>query len=109
MPAQIKTGAYASGQLANVPGESVVLNRFGVYPRKIVRPAGPFLLYILNRLPGHTEHFSVTFDQDNAAELTGLDTATAKPNTSMLLDLQPGKYRIALRSRADLTLTVEIQ
>jgi hypothetical protein len=67
-PAQLKSGAYTPGQLANVPGEAVIVNKFGVYPQKIVRTEGPFLLYVLNRQPGHTEHFFVTLDQDNAAE-----------------------------------------
>ncbi|HXM40627.1 MAG TPA: hypothetical protein VN924_05210 [Bryobacteraceae bacterium] len=106
--AQLKNATYAPGQLAHVPGEPVIVNKFGVYPLKIVRSEGPFLLYIENRLPGHTDHYSVTLDQANAAELVGLDTTAAKFNASALLDLDPGTYLVRFRVRTELSFTIQI-
>jgi hypothetical protein len=105
---QLKKTSYAAGQLAHVPGEPVIVNRFGTYPQKITRGEGPFLLYIQNRLPGHADHYSVTLDQADAPELVGLDTTATKFDASALLNLEPGSYRVQLRERSDLSFAIQI-
>jgi hypothetical protein len=100
---------YAKDQLVVVPSEVVMVNRFGVTPTKIVRPPGPFVLFVENRLPGHTEHYSLTLDQDGAAEFAGMDTKSDKLRNSTLLDLLPGKYRVRFRNRAEFSVAIEIQ
>ena len=107
--AQLKNSAYARGQLTVVPAETVVVNRFGIYPETIVRPEGPFVLYIVNQLRGHLEHFSLTLEQDEATELIGIDTEEQHFRSSALLDLKPGKYRLRFRKSSQLSLTLEIQ
>lgn len=108
-PAQLKNATYQPGQLARVPGEAVVVSRFGVSPAKIVRGQGPFLLLIMNRFPGHAEHFSIALDQANAPTLVGLSTSSAAPTTSTLLDLMPGTYRVSFQNQTNLSFTIEIQ
>jgi hypothetical protein len=107
--AQVKTTTYAQGQLVVLPSEAVLINRFGVYPPKIVRPEGPFVLFIENRLPGHSEHFSLGPDQNGAPELLGMDTGPQKFRNSILVDLQPGKYRVHFRNNPGVSVPIEIK
>jgi hypothetical protein len=107
--AQLKNTTYPPGSLPHVPGSPVVVNRFGVSPSTIVRQEGPFVLVIMNRLPGHTEHLSIGLDQPNSPELVGLDTSAAKTLASAFLDLQPNTYRVSFRNNPNLSLTVVIK
>jgi hypothetical protein len=79
--------------------EPVVVKLSGVYPLKIVRPKGPFILYIENRLPGHAAHFSLTLNQANAPELIGLDTAVTTPRSHLILDLLPNTYVLHIQNQ----------
>jgi hypothetical protein len=106
---QVKSAAYSSNQLVVIPGEPVMVTRFGIYPQKLVRPEGPFVLFVENRLPGHTEHFSLTLDQNGAAELLGMDSGPQKIRNSILLDLMPGHYRLHLQNNSQLSVAIEIQ
>ena len=107
--AQLNTATYQTGQLAHVQSEAVVISRFGVSPPKIVRAQGAFLLCIQNRMAGHAEQFTITLDQANAAGLATLNTTSAKPATSMLLDLKPGTYLVSFQNQKNLSFTIEIQ
>jgi hypothetical protein len=107
---QLKTSVYA--QPPAVVVEPVIVKPSGIYPRQIVRPQGPFVLYIDNRLPGHAGHFSLTLDQDKAPELSGLDTNALKSRSSILLDPLPGTYRLQIqtsdRKSTGLSLVIQI-
>jgi len=96
LQAQLKNTQYT--QLPAMAIEPVIVKPVGVYPQKIVRPQGPFLLYIENRLPGHAAHFSLTLNQANAAELTGLDTNSGSFRAQTILDLMPGVYVLHFQS-----------
>ncbi len=106
--AQLKNRSYSRGELAVVPGEPIVVTEFGVYPDKIVRPEGPFVLFIENRLPGHTERFSLTLDRDEV-ELRALNTTARKFHDATLVDLEPGKYRLRFGKRPGFWVLIEIQ
>jgi hypothetical protein len=107
--AQLNNSSYAPGQLAHVPGEPIVVNRFGVYPKNIIRKQGPFILMIENRLPGHTAHYSLTLDQGNGGELVGFDTAPGRFRISRLLDLKPNNYVLRFPNTDSLFVTIQIQ
>jgi hypothetical protein len=77
--------------------EPLIVKQEGVYPQKIVRPQGPFVLYIENRLPGHSTHFSISLSQANATELVGYDTSASSPRTANILNLLPGTYNLHFR------------
>lgn len=96
--AQLKTTQYA--QLPAAAIEPIIIKPSGVYPQKIVRPQGPFVLYVENRLPGHTAHLSLTPNLANAPELTGLDTTAPSPRSFRLLDLMPGSYLLHIPNAA---------
>jgi hypothetical protein len=107
--AQLKTVTYPTGSLDHAPGSPVVVTRFGVYPQQIIRKEGPFVLAIQNRLPGHTEHVSLTLDQNNAPELLGLDTSSVQTHAAALLDLEPNTYRVRFRENPTFSFTIVIQ
>jgi hypothetical protein len=106
---QLRTTVYS--QPPAVVVEPVIVKPSGIYPSKIVRPQGPFILYIENRLPGNAGHFSLALDQASAAELTGLDTDKLTFRSSVLLDLLPGTYRLQIQTsdRKSTGLSVVIQ
>jgi hypothetical protein len=109
--------ASAWGQLKNtvysqppaVVVEPLIVKESGFYPQKIVRPEGPFVLYIENRLPGHTGHFSLTLAQTNAAELVGLDTTAVAWRGATFLDLQPGNYQLRIPGSQGWSVAIQIQ
>ena len=115
--AQLNTATYA--QQPNIVVETLVIKASGVYPQKIVRPKGPFVLYVENRLPGHAAHFSLTLNQTNASELIGLNTIAAKFTSYTLVDLLPNTYVLHIQpqgtsqsmnslSQSALSVTIEI-
>jgi hypothetical protein len=104
---QLKTTTYA--QAPPVVVEPLIVKNSGFYPQKIVRPAGPFVLYIENRITPHTGHFSLTLNQANAPELTGLDISASSWQTSKLLDLQQGTYLLHFPGAQNWSLVIEIQ
>ncbi len=109
-PAQQRNVSYASGSLVNVPAEPVVVDQFGISPRNgITRSVGPFLLCIRNRHGNNTEHFSLTLDTAGATEILSLDTSPQKIQGSILVDLQPGKYRLRLTNSSALSVAIVIQ
>jgi hypothetical protein len=95
--AQLKNTQYA--QMPPMAIEPIIVKASGVYPAKIVRPQGPFLLYIENRLTGHAAHFSLALNQTNASEFFGLDTNALAPRTSNMLDLMPGTYLLTIQNQ----------
>jgi hypothetical protein len=104
---QLKSTQYS--QPPAVVVETVIVTPSGILPKQIVRPEGPFLLYIENRLPGHVEHFSLTLDQGGGPpELIGLDTNPASWRGAILIDPKPGSYRLRFRGRSDLSLPIQI-
>jgi hypothetical protein len=109
-PAQQRNVSYATGSLANVPAESVVVDQIGISPQSgITRSVGPFLLCIWNRRGNNTEHFSLTLDTAGAAQILSLDTSPQKFHGSVLVDLQPGKYRLRLTNSPGLSVPIVIQ
>jgi hypothetical protein len=102
---QLKTTAYA--QPPAVVIEPVIVKPSGVYPSKIIRPQGPFVLYIENRLPGHAAHFSLTLSpssgqsssQTNATEIVGLNTSSGQYSAARFLDLIPGTYQLLIQAQ----------
>jgi len=115
--AQLNTGTYA--KTPNIVVETLILKSSGIYPQKIVRPKGPFLLYVENRLPGHAAHLSLTLNQTNASELIGLNTTALKFNSVVLVDLLPNTYVLHVQnqgtsqtmntlSQSALSVTIEI-
>ena len=107
---QLKTSVYS--QPPAVVVEPVIVKLSGIYPSKIVRPQGPFILYIENRLPSQAGHFSLALDQTNAPELIGLDTDHLKFRSSVLVDPLPGTYRLqihtSVRKSTGLSLVIQI-
>jgi hypothetical protein len=95
---QLKATVYS--QPPAVVVEPVIVKPAGIYPRQIVRPQGPFILYIENRLPGHVGHFSLTLAQANAPELAGLNTTALNARSSILLDPLPGTYTLHIQTQA---------
>ncbi len=107
--AQQRNATYANGALAHVPVMCVVVDRFGVSPKQFTQPAGPFLLMIRNRRGDNTEHFSLTLDAANAAEIYGFDATPRQFHGGILVDLLPGNYRLRLSNTPKLSVAITIQ
>lgn len=107
--AQKRNQSYQPAQLSAQAAEAVLVDRFGISPASIERPAGAFLLAIRDDRGRGAEHFSVTLDKGGAPELYSLDTAPNKSHGAVLVDLEPGKYRLRLKTSPDLSVAIEIK
>jgi len=107
--AQLRNKTYQPGELSAVAGEGVVVNRFGITPTSLQRPVGAFLLYVANKRGDQTDHFSLTLDKAGAAELLSIDTTPRKWRGTVLVDLQPGNYRLRLTKSPELSVAIQIQ
>jgi len=105
---QLKHAVYAAGQYKKLPVVAVIVDTDGVSPASIERPEGPFLLYVENRLPDRTGHFSVGVDQEGSSELVGMDTKDKQVSSSTLIDLQPGSYRLRFTPKANLSVSIHV-
>jgi hypothetical protein len=94
---------------AAVAATVVVVDRFGVTPTSLTRPVGPFLLCVRNRRGNNTEHFSLTLDSPGAAEIYSLDTTPRQFHGTVLVDLQPGHYRLRLTNSPELSVAITIE
>ena len=90
-----------------LPNEVVTISRFGVSPANIVRTEGTFVLFIENLLVDQAETFSLML-AGAPASLADLVTHSPKHRTSIPLNLLPGKYRLQLKKRADLSIDIVI-
>jgi len=106
--AQKRNHQYQPSELAANASAAVAVDRFGVSPESIERPVGAFLLAIRDDRGKGADHFSVTADADGAAELYSLDTTASISHGAILVDLQPGKYRLRLKTTPDLSVAIVI-
>jgi hypothetical protein len=108
--AQKRNKKYRDGDLAGVACEVVVVDDHGIIQGgNIKRPAGAFLLAIMNRRGDRTEHFSVTLDSAGAPEIYSLDTTPERWHGAVLLDLDSGQYRLRLKNSPDVSTGIQIQ
>ena len=96
-----------TGLRAIFPNEAVTISRFGVSPAKIVRTEGAFVLFIENLLGDQEETFSLMLT-GAPASLVDLATHSHKHRASIPLNLVPGKYRLQLNKRANLSIDIVI-
>jgi len=55
------------------------------------------------------EHFSLTLDTGGAPEIYSLDSTPLKTRGAILVDLQPGNYRLRLGKSPNLSVAIQIQ
>ena len=90
-----------------IGSESIVVNRFGVYPASITRKQGQFMLFVLNRLPDYNETFQVVLKGAEPDQNTPtFGTAPGQAVGSLVVNLSPGAYE--LRSKNHPRLVVEL-
>jgi hypothetical protein len=96
-----------NGEPAILPSEVVLINRFGVYPNKITRPTGPFVLFIENRLAPHVEVFTLV-SGSSTTSLLQLTTQGNKARDHAALNPLPGTYHLRFQNNPQLTVDIEI-
>ena len=106
--AQKRSKNYQPAELSANSSESIVIDGNGVNPVKINRAAGPFVLAVWDARGGGAEHFSVAVDKKGAPELYGLDTTTDNQHAAVLVDLDPGKYRLSLANTPDVSVPITL-
>jgi hypothetical protein len=107
--AQKRNKKYEPAELSANSSESIVIDSNGINPIKIDRAAGPFVLAVWDARGGAAEHFSVAVDKKGAPELYGLDTKTDNQHAAVLVDLDPGKYRLSLANTPDVSVPITLK
>ena len=106
LSAQVVTTQYP--QPPAVVIEPLILKPSGSFPQKLIRPVGPFVLYVENWLPQKAVHFTLSLDSASETELIGGDTTQTINKTTFLLDLKPGKYHLIIPGNSTWSLPIQI-
>jgi len=107
--AQKRTQKYQPSELAANAAAAVAVDSTGISPDSIQRPVGAFVLAVRDDRGQGSEHFYVTEDADGAPELYSLDTTINRCQGAVLVDLQPGKYRLRLKTAPGLSVAITIK
>jgi hypothetical protein len=92
-----------------IPGEVVIVNRFGAYPLQITRPQGPFSLLIENRRPNKEETFMVgPKGSPSVPPVLTLHTHDHVARANGVLDLSPGTYELRLQGDGNTVIEITI-
>ncbi|SPF53596.1 exported hypothetical protein [Candidatus Sulfopaludibacter sp. SbA4] len=106
-PGQLRPITAPAGKPAVFPSEVLTVSRYGVYPLRINRPQGPFVLYIENRLGNHEEVFTLVRDGSPTA-LLQLATSSSKARDHAAIDPQPGLYHLQFRNNTKFSVDIAI-
>lgn len=106
---QIRTTTYSAAQPPAVVIEPVFVKQIGSYPVKIVRPVGPFVLFVANWLPQKALHFSLSLDSAATTEVIGVNTTLTTNKATLFLDLLPGNYHLTIQGNSNWSLPIQIQ
>ena len=107
--AQKRNRNYQPAELSANSSESIVIDGNGINPIKVDRTAGPFVLAVWDARGGGAEHFSVAVDKKGAPELYSLDTTADHQHAAVLVDLDPGKYRLSLGNTPEVSVPVTVK
>ncbi len=107
--AQKRNKNYQPSELSANSAESVVVDGDGINPVSIDRAVGPFLLAVWDTRGRGAEHFSLTEDKKGAPELYGLDTTPDSAHAAVLVDLEPGRYRLSLANTPDVSVEITLK
>jgi len=104
---QLRPITAPTGQPVVFPSEVVIVSRHGVYPPRINRPQGPFVLHIENRFANHEEVFTLVRDGSTTA-LLQVTTSRSKARAYAAMDLQPGLYHLQFRNNPKFSVDIAI-
>lgn len=87
--------------------EVIAVTPHGLYPTNIVRPPGPFILYIENR-SGLKGALRFSVETESKALAKAIDMDEKKLDGGEVLRLPTGKYTLSLIGKSKFTLTLEV-
>jgi len=105
--AQLREPRFPADQTV-VPSELITIDRHGLYPKRIIRPEGPFVLFLENRSANLDEEFPVHPDKAQGA-LFQLKTHKHKAYDYKLIDLAPGTYQFRVKGKPTQVLEIVIE
>lgn len=89
-----------------MPVELLTLRPTGCDPAEITRPAGRFILAILNR--SGLDEVQFRLDKETNSRLNNVNVSSRQLNWAEAIDLPPGKYKLTGTAHPEFSFTLNL-